>query len=109
MWKSIEDDQRKAKGWWCSVGEPDQASDAALFQDLGNSPATLEPPDGLTFSVAFKGQDVQIVDAVQAYIQAVLPGTICWIELPPEDVPDAIKYCGTRSKDPRALGGGVCW
>ena len=37
------------------------------------------------------GWNVQMVDAVQAYIQAVLHGTICWIELPPEAVPDEVK------------------
>ena len=38
------------------------------------------------------GWDVQMADAVQAYIQATLRGTPCWIELPPEAVPSECKW-----------------
>ena len=34
------------------------------------------------------GWDVQMADAVQAYIQATLRGTPCWIKLPSEAVPE---------------------
>ena len=53
-----------------------QTSDAALFQDLGSS-------RWADFLGCLDGWDVQMADAVQAYIQATLRGTPCWIV--PED------------------------
>ena len=41
-----------------------------------------------------------MADAVQAYIQATLRGTPCWIELPAEAVPEDDKNDGISSKDP---------
>ena len=73
---SEEDPRRKYKGRGVVLGNQikNQTSDAALFQDLGNSPATFEEPD---FLGCLDGWDVQMADAVQAYIQATLQGTPC--------------------------------
>ena len=85
---SEEDPRRKYKGRGVVLGNQikNQTSDAALFQDLGNSPATFEASDGPLGCL--DGWDAQMADAVQAYIQATLRGTPCWIipsEAGPED------------------------
>ena len=76
---SEEDPRRKDKGRgvvrWNQI--KNQASDAALFQDLGNSPATFEASRWADFLGCFDGWNVQMADAVQAYIQATLRGTPC--------------------------------
>lgn len=43
------------------------------------------------FLGCFEGWGVRVADAVQAYIQAELRGAECWVELPPEAVPDELK------------------
>ena len=57
----------------------DQNWEVALFQDLGSSPATLDATRAVDCFGCFPGYDVQMADAVQAYIQAVLKGDACWI------------------------------
>ena len=86
---SEEDPRRKYKGRGVVLGNQikNQTSDAALFQDLGNSPATFEASKWADFLGCLDGWDVQMGDAVQAYIQATLRGTPC-IELPSEAVPE---------------------
>ena len=61
-------------------------------QDLGNSPASFEASRWADFLGCHDGWDVQMADAVQAYIQATLRGTPCWIELPPEAVPSECRW-----------------
>ena len=58
--------------------------EAALFQDLGNSPANFDSARWADFYGCLPGNDVQMADAIQAYIQAVLTGVPCWVELPKE-------------------------
>ena len=74
-----EDPRRKYKGRGVVLGNQikNQTSDAALFQDLGNSPATFEASRWADFLGCLDG--AQMADAVQAYIQATLRGTPCWI------------------------------
>ena len=62
----------------------DQNMEAALFQDLGNSPANFDSARWADFYKCLPGNDVQMADAIQAYIQAVLTGVLCWVELPKE-------------------------
>ena len=69
-----------------------QSFEAAMFQDLGNSPASFEASRWADFLGCHDGWDVQMADTVQAYIQATLRGTPCWIELPPEAVPGECKW-----------------
>ncbi|MCP4364474.1 MAG: hypothetical protein GY800_04175, partial [Planctomycetes bacterium] len=59
----------------------------ALFQDMGSSPASLDAARAADAYGCFEGHDVQIADAVQAYIQAELHGDACWACLPDEARP----------------------
>ena len=80
------DPARKFKGRGVLLGDQvkDQNMEAALFQDLGNSPATFDASRWADYYRCLAGNDVQMADAIQAYIQAKLSGTPCWVELPDE-------------------------
>ena len=68
--------------------------EAALFQNLGSSPATMEAGKVADFMGCLKGNTTQQADAEQAYVQADLQGTETWVWLPPEawqEAPDWIK------------------
>ena len=90
----VGDPKRKFKGRGVLLGNQvkNQSFEAAMFQDLGNSPASFEASRWADFLGCHDGWDVQMADAVQAYIQATLRGTPCWIELPPEAVPSECKW-----------------
>ena len=90
----VGDPKRKFKGRGVLLGNQvkNQSFEAAMFQDLGNSPASFEDSRWADFLGCHDGWDVQMADAVQAYIQATLRGTPCWIELPPEAVPSECKW-----------------
>ena len=45
-----------------------QSFEAAMFQDLGNSPASFEASRWADFLGCHDGWDAQMADAVQAYI-----------------------------------------
>ena len=64
----------------------------AFFQDLGNSPATFEASRWADFYGCLPGHGVKLADAIQAYIQAVLTGPLCWVELPDDAWPDNIDF-----------------
>ena len=85
----VGDAKRKFKGRGVLLGNQvkNQSFEAAMFQDLGNFPASFEASRWADFLGCHDGWDVQMADAVPAYIQATLRGTPCWIELPPEAVP----------------------
>ena len=85
----VGDPKRKFKGRGVLLGNQvkNQSFEAAMFQDLGNSPASFEASRWADFLGCHDGWDVQMADAVQAYIQATLRGTPCWMELPPEAAP----------------------
>ena len=80
------DPARKFKGRGVLLGDQvkDQNMEAALFQDLGNSPKNFDSARRADFYGCLPGNDVQMADAIQAYIQAVLTGVPCWVELPKE-------------------------
>ena len=90
----VGDPKRKFKGRGVLLGNQvkNQSFEAAMFQDLGNSPASFEASRWADFLGCHDGWDVQMADAVQAYIQATLRGTPCWIELPPEAVPSECNW-----------------
>ena len=92
------DKKRKFKGRGVLLGDQvkTQNFEAALFQDLGNSPATFEAARWADFYGCLEGNDVQMADAIQAYIQAVLTGTPCWVELPWEAWPKHLQEEITR-------------
>ena len=75
---------RKFKGRGVLLGNhvKNQFWEAAFFQDLGNSPATFEVSRWADFYGCLPGTDVKLADAIQAYIQAILTGPPCWVELP---------------------------
>ena len=84
-----EDKRRKFKGRGVLLGNQvkNQNFEAALFQDLGNSPASFESSRWADMFGCLPGHNVQLADAIQAYIQASLTGVACWVELPDEAWP----------------------
>ena len=78
--------KRKYKGRVVFQGNrvTNQNWEAAIFQDLGSCPATMEASRAADCYGSAPGHCIQIADAEQAYIQAELSGTPCWICLPPE-------------------------
>ena len=92
-----EDKRRKFKGRGVLLGNQvkNQNFEAALFQDLGNSPASFKSSRWADMYGCIPGHNVQLADAIQAYIQASLTGVACWVELPDEAWPpwiDRKKY-----------------
>ena len=81
--------KRKFKGRVVFQGNRvvNQNWDAAMFQDLGSCPATVEASKAADCYGCAPGFDIEIADAIQAYIQAVLEGTATWVCLPPEERP----------------------
>ena len=69
----------------------DQSNEAAVFSDLGSSPACFEALRWADFYGSLKGNSCQTADAIQAYLQALFLGRKCWMELPPEAIPDEYK------------------
>ena len=89
-----EDDPRrkfKARGVCLGNQMTDQSNEAAVFSDLGSSPASFEASRWADFYGSLKGNSCQTADAIQAYLQALLLGRKCWMELPPEAIPDEHK------------------
>ena len=61
-----------------------QDYEAAVFEDLGSSPATLESSRACDMYGCAPGNDCETADAEQAYAQSLLTGTETWVCLPPE-------------------------
>ncbi len=81
--------KRKFKGRVVFQGNrvTNQNWEAAIFQDLGSCPATMEASRAADCYGSIPSHSIEIADAEQAYIQAELSGTPCWICLPPEQRP----------------------
>ena len=62
--------------------------EAAMFQDLGSAPATLEAGRAADCLGCAPGCTISIADAEQAYVQAELRGTETWVALPEEAWPE---------------------
>ena len=62
----------------------DEWTQAAQFDDLGSSPATLESSRACDMYGCLQGHDIEMADAEQAYVQALLTGVDTWVCLPPE-------------------------
>ena len=60
----------------------DQNWEAAIFQDLGSAPATMEGARVCDMYGTWPGHAIEQADAEQAYIQAALKGPTTWIEIP---------------------------
>jgi len=79
------DPGRKFKGRVVFQGNNvrDQNWDAAMFQDLGSAPASMEASKAADAYGLFRGHTIEQADAVQAYIQAKLQGpATTWVLLP---------------------------
>ena len=75
----IGDQGRKFKGRVVFQGNRvvNQSWETAVFQDLGNSPATMDASRAADCYGCFPGHKTEIADAVQAYTQARLKGNKC--------------------------------
>ena len=62
----------------------DQNYAAAMFQDLGLSPATMECSKAADCMGCQEGNIMEQADAEQAYVQAPLHGPETWLHIPPE-------------------------
>ena len=101
-----EDDPRrkfKARGVCLGNQMTDQSNEAAVFSDLGSSPASFEASRWADFYGSLKGNSCQTADAIQAYLQALLLGRKCWMELPPEAIPDEYKKLYNSFRRPVVL------
>ena len=93
-----DDPRRKFKGRVVFQGNRvvNQNFQAAMFQDLGSSPASIEAGKAVDCVGCLSGNSMQQADAEQAYIQADLRGTPTWIALPEEAWPSSWKNKGYR-------------
>ena len=104
---------RKFKGRYVFQGNRvyDEYSEAALFNGLGSSPASMEAAKAVDAHGLVKGHVIQASDADQAYTQALLgdevPGrgtidykvkTETWVRLPPEARPKS--WANLTLRDP---------
>jgi hypothetical protein len=94
---------RKFKGRVVFQGNnvQDENWNAALFQELGSSPATMEAGKACDACGLVPGHAVQQADAEQAYIQSKLGGeTPTWVRLPAERRPES-SYATRLQRDHR--------
>ena len=89
---------KKYKGRFVFQGNRvvDQNYGAAMFQDLGSAPATMEASKAADFYGCVPGNDIQVADAEQAYVQAPMKGTPTWVALPREHYPENTVTSMTR-------------
>jgi hypothetical protein len=81
---------RKYKGRVVFQGNAvkNQDWEAAMFQDLGSSPASMEAGKAADIFGSFPGHDVQQADAEQAYVQAPMTSPVkTWVLLPKSQWP----------------------
>ena len=72
-------------------GVHDENYDQAIFQDVGSSPAAMAASKACDLYGLLPGNDEEIADAEQAYVQALLKGDPTWVRLPRERWPAAWK------------------
>ena len=79
-------DKRKYKGRVVFQGNRvvNQNYEAAMFQDLGSSLATLDASRAADAFGAVPGHAIEVADAEQAYVQAEMKGTPTYVCLPPD-------------------------
>ena len=80
----LGDPGRKFKGRFVFQGNEvkDQNWEAAVFQELGSSPAAMEAGNSCDFYGLLPGHRSEQSDAEQAYTQSLLKGTDTWVFLP---------------------------
>ena len=86
------DPKRKFKARGVCLGNKvtNQSDEAAMFADLGNSPATFAARWADLIGL-LKDCRCETADGFQAYLQALLLGKKCWMWLPPEAIPEENK------------------
>ena len=87
----LKDERRKYKYRVVFQGNRviDQNWEAAIFQDLGSTPASMEAGKVADCYGCLPGHSTQQADAEQAYVQADLTGKVTWVALPPDQWPEA--------------------
>ncbi len=93
------DKNRKFKGRYVFQGNEvkDQNWEAAIFQELGSSPAAMEAGNSCDFYGLLPGNRTEQSDAEQAYTQSVLKGTLTWVFLPKDRWPPAWVAAGYQT------------
>merc|ERR1711884_507298 len=84
------DPNRKFKGRAVLQGDQvhDQYWEAAMFQDLGSSPAAMEASRAAEAYGMLPGHNIEVADADSAYTQSYLEGdTQTWVSIPREQWP----------------------
>ena len=81
-----------------------QNYEAAMFQDLGSQPASMEAGKATDAYGCIQGHAIQQADAEQAYIQADLEGADTWVMLPEEAYPDDWYRDPIKAKAMRGIG-----
>ena len=81
-----DDPARKFKGRTVFLGDNvhDQNWEAAVFQDIGSSPATIEAGRVADCYGLAPGHEISTADGEQAYVQAELTGPPTGIHIPKE-------------------------
>ena len=92
------DPARKYKGRVVFGGDKvkDANWEAAMFEELSSTPATMEASKACDAYGLMPGHDVMQADATQAYTQSKLGGAETWVRLPRDAWPDSWK----NMKDP---------
>ena len=88
------DPQRKFKYRVVFAGDRvvDENWEAAIFQDLGSSPAGMEASKATDAYGCLPGNNIMQADAVQAYVQARLEGKETWVLLPDECIENDLAH-----------------
>ena len=87
-----DDDKRKKFKYRAVFGGDnviDQSWEAATFQNLGSSPASMSVGKFLDYYSCVGENSGEQADAEQAYIQADLKGPETWVYIPPEGRPSS--------------------
>eukprot|EP00972_Heterocapsa_arctica_P021647 3182846-Heterocapsa_arctica.AAC.1 len=87
------DPGRKWKGRYVFRGDrvKDEYYQAAIFNELSSTPATLEASKAVDAYGLMPGHSIGQCDAEQAYVQSKLGGITTWVTLPRERWPDSFK------------------
>ena len=93
------DKGRKFKGRYVFQGNEvkDQNWEAAIFQELGSSPAAMEAGNSCDFYGLLPGNRSEQSDAEQAYTQSLLRGTLTWVILPRDRWPPEWATLGLKN------------
>eukprot|EP00972_Heterocapsa_arctica_P110367 16248856-Heterocapsa_arctica.AAC.1 len=72
-------------------GKADTSSEAAIFNELSSTPATLEASKAVDAYGLMPDNAIGQCESEQAYVQSELGGTTAWVSLPKERGPESLK------------------